>query len=46
MTMPHDLKNYRAPDAFQIVDEATAGAVIGVIAAALVLWDIYRMLVP
>ena len=40
MNLPRDLKDYRAPR----MDEATAGAIIGVIVALLVLWDIYRML--
>ena len=40
MNLPRDLKDYRAPR----MDEAVAGAIIGVIVAALILWDIYRML--
>lgn len=28
MGLPEDLKNYRAPDAFQLVDEEFAGALI------------------
>ena len=40
MTPFDNLRDYRAPR----MDEATAGAILGVIVAALVLWDIYRML--
>ena len=38
-------KDYkRSPDAFALLTEAEAGALIGVIIGALVLWDIYRAL--
>lgn len=35
-----NLRDYRAPR----LSDAEAGAIIGVILAALVLWDIYRMI--
>ena len=45
MTPFDNLRDYRAPDAFRVMDEATAGAIIGCVAGALILWDIVARIV-